>query len=720
MRRRENRGRGRLRPAITGGLAVLGATALVGTFVTPAPAEARSTTAPLVASAPTPTPLLAALTLPFTPGQVEGAVAAAALIGIDLDAELILRGDVVALLARIGASLRLDIDLDAEEISAAFAALINDIAAGIDGGIAAANGVVDLGAALVAEIALAASEAGVAVVDAITGALLSTLAALTPDGEVAADLSAAIGGAIEGIGELFATGFVGAGAAVAWKATLDDVLVDLVATGGIALTNGLAGGLLAALGVDADLPDIDGGDVAAALAAVINHFATGIDGGLLTFNGAVDIGAAVVADIALAAAAAGVDVQAAITGAFLATLEALAPEGSIGAPLAAVIGDAVEGISTLVGTGILGVGEAIAWKFTLDDVLVDLAATAGVALVNGVAGGLAGVIGVPLPDLPDIDGEDVAVSLGALIDHFTDGINGALLTGGGAVELGVSLITDFARAVAEGGVDIRAAITGALLGTLEALAPVGSAGAPLAEAVAELVGDVSAGIDAGIRGVGEAVAWKFTLDDVLVDVAVAGGVSLVNGLTTGLFGGIGLPRPDLPDVDFAASVRALINHIAVGLGIDIDIDVDVDAGVDVGGDVDVDAGADVDVDAGAEDEGEGELPGAGADAQRSGADADADEAEPTADDVPAGDEETPEDDEEAASDGADDLDEVEEVDEVDEAEEESEDLSDTDDEENEPEAGAESPAESGAAEGGDAGDAGADTGGDTGSDSPAE
>lgn len=570
--RRVRRRRGSLRPAITGGLAVIGATALVGTFVTPAPAEARTTA--YAVSAPTPTPLLAALTLPIPQAQVDGVVDAAARLGLDLDADLLLSGDVVAMLADIGAALRLwfdldvdlDIDVDVEAISAAFAALINDIALGIDGGAALVNGVVDLGAGLVSEIALAASAAGVEVVDAITGALLSTLAALAPEGGVGAELFASIGGAINGIGELFATGFLGAGEAVAWKATLDDVLVDLLATGTIALTNGLAGGLIAALGVDADLPD-----------------------------------------------------------------------------------------------------------------------------------------------LPDIDGEDVVLALGALIEHFTDGINGALLTGGGAVELGVELIADLARAVAETGVDIRGAITGAFLGSLDVLAP----DAPFADAVAELVGDISVGLDAGIRGLGEAVAWKFTLDDVLVDVAVAGGVSLVNGLTTGLFGGIGLPLPELPEVDFAASVRALINHFAVALGIELDLEGDVDVEVPPN-----------------EDEGDGqvELLSDGFDVQRSGlvddgtdsgslpADEELEPAEGGDDDLPPADEATGDagDSGDPDPEGTEDLGDAEQLPEDDDTGEVSED------------SGEES--EDGDPEAEDAGDTGAETdggadaepGGDPGGDSPTE
>lgn len=473
--RRERRRRGALRPALTGGIAVLGAAALVGTFVTPAPAEARATT--YAVSAPTPTPLLAALALPFDPAQLEAAARAA--IDIDLDGVFRFNSDLVDLLARLGASLRVDVDIDAEEIAASFAELINAIALDIDGGIAAVNGVVNLGAALVSEIATAAALAGVDGVDAIAGALVSLLAAITPEGGVAGDLSAAIGLAIGDIGDLIASGFIGAGSAVTWKATLDDLLVDLVAAGGIALTNGVAGSLA--------------------------------------------------------------------------------------------------------------------------------------ALLTGSA---------ELPNLPDIDGEDVVLALGNLAELFADGINGGLLTAGGAVELGVSVIGDLARALAEAGVGVRADITAALLGAFDA-----------PEAVVDLVADISSGIDAGIRGFGEAVAWKFLLDDVLVDVGVAGGVSLVNGLTAALFGAAGLPIPDLPDVDFAASVRALINHFAVALGIDLDLD--VDAGVDVdlgneeggdeaGADVDVDADADVDVDGAGQIEG---LTG-GFDAQRAGvfdeSDADAD------------------------------------------------------------------------------------------------
>ncbi|KUI24544.1 hypothetical protein AU195_01825 [Mycobacterium sp. IS-1496] len=550
--RRARRRRGSLRPAITGGLAVLGATALVGTFVTPAPAEARTTA--YAVSAPTPTPLLAALALPFDPLELEAA--ARTVIDFDFDGVFRFNSEFVNLLARLGASLRvdLDLDLDAEEIAASFAELINAIAYDVNGAIGAVNGAVDLGAALVSEIALAAATAAVDGVDAVTGALVSLLAAITPEGDVAADLSAAIGVAIENIGDLISTGFLGAGAAVTWKATLDDLLVDLVATGGIALTNGVAGSLVALLG----------------------------------------------------------------------------------------------------GT----------------------------------------------PDLPDIDGDDVVLALGELAELFADGINGGLLTAGEAVELGVTVIGDLATALAEAGVGLRADITGALLGAL---------GAP--EAVVDLVADLSVGIDAGIRGLGEAIAWKFTLDDVLVDVGVAGGVSLVNGLTAALFGGVGLPVPDLPDVDFAASVRALVNHFAVALGIELDLEGDVDVEVPPN-----------------EDEGGVELLSDGFDAQRVGliddgtdsgslpADDEQEPADEGDDGLPPADDSAGESGEsgDLDPDGTEGLDDVEQLPEDDgtgevpeESGDESEDVDgDADD--------------AGAAEGETGGETGAETGADPGGDSPTE
>lgn len=202
--------------------------------------------------------------------------------------------------------------------------------------------------------------------DAVTGALVSLLAAITPEGDVAADLSAAIGAAIGDIGDLISTGFIGAGAAVTWKATLDDLLVDLVATGGIALTNGVTGSLVALLGGTADLPDIDGGDVVLALGELAELFADGINGGLLTAGDAVELGVTVIGDLARALAEAGVGLRADITGALL---------GALGAPEAVV--ELVGDISVGIDAGLRGLGEAIAWKFVLDDVLVDV----------GVAGG---------------------------------------------------------------------------------------------------------------------------------------------------------------------------------------------------------------------------------------------------------------------------------------------------------------------------------------------
>jgi hypothetical protein len=559
--RRVRRRRGSLRPVITGGLAVLGATALVGTFVTPAPAEARSTA--YAVSAPTPTPLLAALALPFDAVELEAAARAALDLDLDFDAVFRFNSDLVDLLARLGASLRLDldVDLDAEAIATAFADLINGIAYDVNGAITAANAAVDLGAALVAEIATAAAVAGADGVDAVAGALVSLLAALTPEGGVAADLSAAIDVAIGDIADLIGTGILGAGAAVVWKATLDDLLVDLLATGGIALTNGVAGSLIDLLGGTATLPDIDGGDV--------------------------------------------------------------------------------------------------------------------------------------------------VLALGDLAELFADGINGGLLTAGGAVELGVTVIGDLARALAEAGVGVRADITGALLGAL---------GAP--EAVVDLVADISVGIDAGIRGLGEAIAWKFALDDVLVDVGVAGGVSLVNGLTAALFGGIGLPVPELPDVDFAASVRALIDHFAVALGIDIDVEGDLEG--DVEGDVDVDVDVDVDADEEVEGGADEGLLSDGFEAQRAGVLDETDSAPTSVDEeqLPSdvGEDDLPPADGTTDDSGDQVLDEVEDLD-------EAEELSDTDDTGDvADETGEESEdGDEGAGDGADAGNEGGDTGGDTGeNESPTE
>lgn len=412
----------------------------------------------------------------------------------------------------------------------------------------------------------------------------------------------------------------------------------------------------------------------------------------------VDLGAALVSEIALAAAGVGVDLVDAFTGALVSLLAAITPEGGVGAGLSAAIGGAIEGIGELISTGFIGAGSAVAWKTTLDDVLVDLVATGGIALTNGVAGSLLAALGIVADlDLPDIDGEDVAVSLGALIEHFTDGINGALLTGGGAVELGVDLINGLVEAAAEGGVGIRGAITGALLSSLAALVPIGSPGAPFAEAVVEFVGDISGDIDAGIRGMGEAIAWKFTLDDLLVDVGVAGGVSLVNGLTTALFGGIGLPLPELPEVDFAASARVLINHFAVALGIEIDLEAGGEVEVDPN-EEEVDPNEEVELLGAEEGDPELELLSDGFETQRVGLTGE--ETDPDA-------EQTPLDEQEPADDaGEDDLGEEElseeELDEVVElpGDDISGDVTEETTEESE--------------DGEDAGEAGGETGGDTG------
>lgn len=339
---------------------------LVGTFVTPAPAEARPAT--YAVSAPTPTPL----TLPFDAAQLQ--VAAAAVINLDSDGVFRFNSDLVDLLPRLGASMRfdVDIDLDAEELAAAFANLINAITIRIDGGIDAAN---DCGrpGCRTGLRDLAAAGVGVDLVDAFTGALVSLLPSITPEGGVGADLSAAIGGAIEGIGDLISTGFIGAGSAVAWKATLDDVLFDLVATGGIALTNAWQG---ACSPHWASMPTSTcPKSTAKNRRRRCRRIPRSADRtlhrrhqrGTAARRSAVELGVELINGLAEAAAEGGVDIRGAITGALLSSLAALVPVGSPGAPFAEAVVEFVDDISADIDAGIRGIGEAIAWKFTLDD-----------------------------------------------------------------------------------------------------------------------------------------------------------------------------------------------------------------------------------------------------------------------------------------------------------------------------------------------------------------
>lgn len=350
--------RHRTRPAIPlgAGIAVVGASALLST----------ATVAP---TAPAPTPLLAAATQPLV------------------------RADV----------------------SASISAMLNGLTAGLDAALQGWDSAVNLGADLVADLALTPAAIGVDVNTQLGAALQAVLAGLGPmDGTLLAPLLAGLASGGADFTALLNTLIGGAGDAVAWKAMLDAVLADLVSAGGVATLNGLDGLLLSLIGgTPAGLPDVD---VTAALTAVVDHVALGLDAALQGWDTTVNLGADIVSTIALTAGATGAAGAGAVASAVLAALTALGP---LAAPALPAITVLVNGIASAIGGGMAQAGALVDWKAQLDAVLADALSTGGVAAVNGLATGLLGAVGTEPVGLPPVSNADVSASVNAVVNHVT-------------------------------------------------------------------------------------------------------------------------------------------------------------------------------------------------------------------------------------------------------------------------------------------------------------
>lgn len=329
----------------------------------------------------------------------------------------------------VAPSATLDLNVIAElfgnaDLSAAITALVNGMAAGGAGALLGWDDAVQIGADLVAALALAPAQGGVALDAGLVQALTAALAALNAlAGPIGTPLLDGTATAAADLAAFLNAGMTDLAAAVGWKAQLDAVLADLVAAGGTDLAGGLSAALLGLPnGGPVALPDFAA--TAAALAAVINHVALGLDTGLLDWADVVNLGADVVGAVAQLPAALGGSLNAELTATVLAGLDAQVP---VIGPLPTGIADAVTSLSGALDTAIALPGQAVAWKAGLDGVLADLVATGGAALTNDVAADLMGAVGAVPVGLPDIGDAEVNASVTAVVDHVTVGLAGVFL-----------------------------------------------------------------------------------------------------------------------------------------------------------------------------------------------------------------------------------------------------------------------------------------------------
>jgi hypothetical protein len=304
---------------------------------------------------------------------------------------------------------------DHPDIGVALAALIGGMAAAINAGIIGWDAAVHAGAAVVTHFGAAAAATGVAINNTLTGALLTAMATFGAiGGPLTAPVAAATVALLGGFSTAINTGMVGLGAALGWKAALDASLADLVTQGGVAIVNTLTAGLLTALGAIVPPPPGGGGasGMGAGLAELIGGAAAAIKAGIIGWDTAVHVGAALVTHIATTAAATGVGINSMLTGA---VLTAIAAFGTIGGPTTAPVATAaaalVGGFSAAVNTGTLAVGAAVGWKAGLDASLADLVTGVGVGVTDAVAGGVQGVLDSDEPPPTDAsNGQPISIA----------------------------------------------------------------------------------------------------------------------------------------------------------------------------------------------------------------------------------------------------------------------------------------------------------------------
>jgi hypothetical protein len=346
---------------VTTGIAIVGASAIVGTSTTPPLAgveRARVELTVAESSAPMPNPLLAALVETSNSGSC----------GVD---------------ARVDGWC-----------AGAFPPLLPSVAAALGTGLDIWNRTVGLGASVVAGAAITAGLIGVGLDTALAEAFLTQLEVLVEGGVLPAQVATAIAAIVEGLSTAANIGIAGLSTGIAWKAALDAALANAIAAAGTDIINALVAGF----------PNMD---FSAALAAVIGGLAAMGETVLLWWDATVTLGASVVVGMAITTATSVVALQTALTGVFLETIEALAGSGLLSAPAAADLAALVGSVSSAANAAILGLGNATAWTAGVAAVLAREIATTGVDLIDGIAG--------LFPNVPDYPVIDVA-ALHALLD----------------------------------------------------------------------------------------------------------------------------------------------------------------------------------------------------------------------------------------------------------------------------------------------------------------
>ena len=350
------------RPYVTTGIAIVGASAVVGSSITPPAARVETTRLELTvaeSSAPMPNPLLAAVVETSTRSSCE------------------------AVDARVDGWC-----------AGAFPSLFTPVAGVLGTGLDIWDRTVGLGASVVAGTAITAGLIGVGLDTALAEALLTPLEVLVEGGVLPAQLATSIAAMVGGFTTGVNIGIAGVTTGIAWKAALDAALANTIAAAGADIINALIAGF----------PNMD---FPAAIAAVIGGLAAMGETALTWLDATVTLGASVVAGIAMTAATSVVELNTALTGAFLECLEALAESGVLPASAATALAGLVGSVSSAANAGILGLGSAVAWTAALPAVLTHAIATTGVGLIDGIAG--------LFPNVPDYPVIDVA-ALHALLE----------------------------------------------------------------------------------------------------------------------------------------------------------------------------------------------------------------------------------------------------------------------------------------------------------------
>ena len=239
---------------------------------------------------------------------------------------------------------------------------------------------------MVAGTAITAGLIGVGLDTALAEAFLTPLGLLVEGGVLPAQAATAIAAMVEGFTTAANIGIAGVSTGIAWKAALDAALANAIAPAGADIINALIAGF----------PNMD---FTAALAALIGGLAAMGETALTWVDATVTLAASVVAGMAITMATSAVEFHTALTGAFLETIEMLADSGVLPAPTATALAALVESASSATNAGILGFGSAIAWAAALPAVIAHAITTAGVELIDGIAGQFPDVSDYPVIDL---------------------------------------------------------------------------------------------------------------------------------------------------------------------------------------------------------------------------------------------------------------------------------------------------------------------------------